>query len=67
MKDLYYALSEDSYRAIDEVRATLNIVASMGLSGNDNNCNDLSKNDLITVLCMAEEKLKCALQDTSKS
>lgn len=67
MKNLNFILSEDNYRAIDEVRATLNIIASMGFSGTDHQCNDLSKNDLITVLCMAEEKLKHVLADTDKS
>ncbi|RYZ33117.1 MAG: hypothetical protein EOP49_36410 [Sphingobacteriales bacterium] len=56
-----FGLSEDTMRHIDEVRATLNLIASMGIEGTGDSCTDLSKKDLISVLCQAEQKLKMAL------
>lgn len=38
-----FGLSEDTVRHIDEVRATLNLIASMGIEGTGDSCNDLSK------------------------
>lgn len=61
-----FTLTEENYTIINEVRATLNIIASMGFSGTSDNCNDLSKNDLITVLVQLEQKLKLALDETTK-
>lgn len=58
-----FGLSEDTVRHIDEVRATLNLIASMGIEGTGDSCNDLSKKDLISVLCQAEQKLKMALAE----
>ena len=58
-----FRLSEDTKRSIDQVRAMLSVIATMGLSGTDDSCTDISKNDLIDVMSLAEEKLKGALDD----
>lgn len=57
MRDIIFKLSEDNYRVINEVRATLNMMASMGLSDSNDSCNDLSKDDLVNVLVLAEQRL----------
>ena len=56
-----YGLSEATMRHIDEVRATLSLIASMGMAGTSDSCNDLSKADLISVLAQAEQKLQNVL------
>lgn len=56
-----FQLNEETRRSIDQVRAMLGMMATMGLSGTDDSCTDISKNDLIGVLSLAEEKLKIAL------
>jgi len=65
MRNIIYQLSEENYQVINEVRATLNIMASMGLSDSNDSCNDLSKDDLISVLLQAECRLKQVLQNTA--
>lgn len=64
MRDITFKLSEDNYRVINEVRATLNMIASMGLSDANDSCNDLSKDDLVSVLIQAEQRLKHVLNET---
>ncbi|MEF9957981.1 MAG: hypothetical protein RR767_12415 [Acinetobacter sp.] len=64
MKNISFKLSEDNYRVINEVRATLNMMASMGLSDTNDSCNDLSKDDLVCVLVQAEQRLKQVLNET---
>lgn len=64
MKDITFKLSEDNYRVINEVRATLNMMASMGFSDTNDCCNDLSKDDLVNVLIQAEQRLKHVLNET---
>lgn len=67
MKDPYFSISEDNYNIINEVRATLNIVASMGLTSTNNRCHQLSTEDLISVLLQAEQRLKQVLDETAKN
>lgn len=65
MRNFIYQLSEENYQVINEVRATLNMMASMGLSDSNDSCNDISKDDLISVLLQAECRLKQVLQNTA--
>lgn len=65
MRNIIYQLTEENYQVINEVRATLNMMASMGLSDSNDSCNDLSKDDLICVLSQAEHRLKQVLQNTA--
>lgn len=65
MRNFIYQLSEENYQVINEVRATLNMMASMGLSDSNDSCNDISKDDLISVLLQAECRLKQVLQNTT--
>ncbi len=65
MRNIIYQLTEENYQVINEVRATLNMMASMGLSDSNDSCNDLSKEDLICVLSQAECRLKQVLQNTA--
>lgn len=58
-----YVLSEDTRRTIDEVRASINVLYSMGLTGTDDSCNDISKTDLISVMAQWERTLKDALDN----
>lgn len=67
MKHPCFSLSEDNYNTVNEVRATLNIIASMGLNDTSDSCNQLSKDDLISVLLQAEQRLKRVLEETEKS
>ncbi|MCH7329648.1 hypothetical protein [Acinetobacter modestus] len=67
MKHPCFSLSEDNYNVVNEVRATLNIVASMGLTDTSDSCNQLSKDDLISVLLQAEQRLKRVLEETEKN
>lgn len=60
---LEFGLSEDTRRLIDEVRASIAITYSMGLTGTDDSCTDISKNDLISVMAQWERTLKQALSD----
>lgn len=46
MRNFIYQLSEENYQVINEVRATLNMMASIGLSDSNDSCNDISKDDL---------------------
>lgn len=55
MKHPYFSLSEDNYNIVNEVRVALNIVASMGLTDTSDSCNQLFKNDLISILLQAEQ------------
>lgn len=66
MRDIIFKLSEDNYRVINEVRATLNMMASMGFSDTNDSCNDLSKYDLVNVLVQAEQRLKQVLNETTQ-
>lgn len=65
MRNFFYQLSEENYQVINEVRATLNMMASMGLSDSNDSCNNLSKDDLISVLLQAESRLRQALENTT--
>jgi len=65
MRNIIYQLTEENYQVINEVRATLNMMASMGLSDSNDSCNDLSKDDLISVLLQAECRLKQVLKNTA--
>ncbi|MEN8319751.1 hypothetical protein [Acinetobacter junii] len=67
MKHPCFSLSEDNYNIVNEVRVTLNIVASMGLNDTSDSCNQLSKDDLISVLLQAEQRLKQVLDETAKN
>lgn len=65
MRNFFYQLSEENYQVVNEVRATLNMMASMGLSDSNDSCNNLSKDDLISVLLQAESRLRQVLENTT--
>lgn len=58
-----FGLSEDTKQVIDSVRAHLSIIYSMALANTSDSCNELSMNDLVEVLCHAEQRLKGALSE----
>lgn len=58
-----FGLSEDTKQVIDSVRAHLSIIYSMALANTSDSCNELSMNDLVEVLCHAEQRLKAALKE----
>lgn len=58
MNEIHFTISEKNARLLNEVRATLSIISSMGINSNDRDCDQLIMEDLVTVLCSAEEKLQ---------
>ena len=61
--NIEFGLSEETRQTIDSVRAHLSIIYSMALANTSDSCNELSMNDLVEVLCHAEQRLKGALKD----
>lgn len=58
MNEIHFTISEKNARLLNEVRATLSIIASIGINSNDQDCDQLTMEDLVTVLYSAEEKLQ---------
>lgn len=49
-KGIEFGITQEHLYLIDEVRATLNLIAVMGMDGTNERITHLSKTDLITVL-----------------
>ncbi|OUY08740.1 hypothetical protein [Acinetobacter populi] len=57
-KQIEFGITQAHADLIDEVRATLNMIAVMGMDGTSDHVAHLSKGDLITVLDKAQFRLK---------
>lgn len=57
-RQIEFGITQTHIDLIDEVRATLNMIAVMGMDGTSDRVTHLSKGDLITVLDKAQFRLK---------
>lgn len=53
-----FAMSEANFNMLDEVRATLHLISSMGMADRKQYLSNISKSDMITVLDGLQYKLK---------